>query len=92
MSRRAEATGCTTSWLASGSRRTGVNGTKLSATRPASAKQAATPTAAPDEAAPTTAPATPGPIAWPSVGRTIPSNPLTAIRSDSSTSDGNQAE
>ena len=40
----------------------------------------------------TTAPATAGPTAWPIVGRTMPSKPLTACRSDSGTSAGSHAE
>ena len=62
------------------------------ASRPAARATAAITTAAPDEAAPTAAPATAGPMAWPTVGRTIPSKPLTAIRSDSGTIAGSQAE
>ena len=50
------------------------------------------PNAAPGDATPTTTPATPGPIACPMVGRTIPSKPLTAWRSDSGTRAGSQAE
>ena len=40
----------------------------------------------------TTAPATAGPTAWPTVGRTMPSNPLTAWRSASGTRAGSHAE
>ena len=53
---------------------------------------AATVKAAPGLRAATTAPATAGPTAWPIVGRTMPSKPLTAWRSDSGTSAGSQAE
>ena len=48
--------------------------------------------AGPGLEAATAAPATAGPIAWPIVGRTMPSKPLTAWRSDSGTRAGNQAE
>ncbi len=53
---------------------------------------AATTSATPGEVAPMIAPATAGPSAWPIVGRTTPSKPLTASRSSSSTSDGIHAE
>ena len=92
MSASAETTGCLRSPSASKSRRTGVSGTVVRAISPSSDAAAATATAAPGETAPTTAPATAGPIAWPTVGRTMPSKPLTAIRSDSGTSAGSHAE
>ena len=92
MSATAERIGCCGSASGSTSRRTGVSGTRVSAISPARAAPAATEIAAPAETAPTTAPATPGPMAWPIVGRTIPSNPLTAIRSDSGTREGSHAE
>ncbi len=66
MSATAERIGCcgpAPSPLASTSRRTGVSGTRVSATSPANAATAATEMAAPAETAPTTAPATPGPMA-----------------------------
>ena len=69
-----------------------MSGTVVSANSPSSDAVAATATAAPGETAPTTTPATAGPIAWPTVGRTMPSKPLTAIRSDSGTSAGSHAE
>ena len=91
MSRTADATGCPTA-SAARSRRTGVSGTVASASSASSDAVAATDTAAPAERMPTTKPATPGPIAWPIAGRTMPSNPLTASRSDSGTSAGSHAE
>ena len=59
---------------------------------PTVATTAATRTAQPGAAMPTTTPATPGPMASATSGRTIPSKPLTAIRSDSGTIAGSQAE
>ena len=56
------------------------------------ANTAATAMAAPDDTAPMTNPASAGPIAWPTVGRIMPSKPLTASRSDAGTSAGNHAE
>ena len=47
--------------------------------------------AVPGLAAAMAAPATAGPTAWPIVGRTMPSKPLTAMRSRSSTSAGSHA-
>ena len=92
MSRRAETTGWASSASGSTSRRTGVFGTAVRANQPATETPAASRIAAPGETAPITTPATPGPMAWPMVGRTMPSKPLTAIRSDSGTSAGSQAE
>lgn len=64
----------------------------MRASSPPPEHTAATAIAAPGETAPTTAPATAGPAAWPIVGRTIPSKPLTAMRSVSGTRAGSQAE
>ena len=79
-------------WASSSVRRIGVCGTLASTTSATADDTAATVNAVPGEAAPTTAPATAGPMACPIVGRTIPSKPLTACRSDSGISAGSQAE
>ena len=64
----------------------------VSATSAPAEEIAATAMAAPGENTPTSTPATPGPIACAMVGRTMPSKPLTAIRSDAGTSAGIHAE
>ncbi len=90
MSTSADRTGCRSlAW--SRSRRTGVFGTAVRASRPTALAAAATTNAAAGEAAPTTSPATAGPIACWTVGRIIPSKPFTACRSVSGTSAGIQA-
>ena len=74
------------------SRRTGVRGSPICTSTPTPATTAATRQAQPGEAIPTTTPATPGPIACETRGRTMPSKPLTASRSDAGTIAGSQAE
>ena len=70
----------------------GVCGTLSSASTVTTELPAATANAVDGLAAATTAPATAGPTAWPIVGRTMPSNPLTAWSCDSGTRAGSHAE
>ena len=70
----------------------GVWGTLNSASTVTTEAPAATAKAVLGLDAATTAPATAGPTAWPMVGRTMPSNPLTACSCDSGTRAGSHAE